>query len=142
MTQAIPTTQRASHRSEWAQVRCDSGRIAVGVPLFGLAMMIAAGLAVDLPGQIQAEQQLRDYAESCARVGTHVVRPDMTPDGLQAINATQECLSELGYDGEVTINGGVLVVDAHSVYRTQFLSMIGISDLPVTGQAAVGMTPR
>ncbi len=116
-----------------------SGRITVGACVTGLALLICAGIAVDLTGQVQAEQELRDQAYSCARQGAHYATIDFSPSTSTALMEARTCIDAIGVTADVIIQSDRLVVTASGTYTTRLLSIILIKELPITADATVGL---
>ena len=58
-------------------------------------------------------------------------------DTAAARRAAEQYLAAAGVEGTVTITGGTtLVVRVTDIYEPTFLSMVGIGDLTVTGDAS------
>lgn len=122
----------------------ERGSLAVWVLLLSTAMLLLVGFAVDLAGQVHAQQHARSVAAEAARVGGQQLN---APDGVRgtsaqantalAVNAAQAHLSSSGLSGIVSVQGGgtLLVVSTNDTYNTKILSLIGIGSMPVTGSA-------
>jgi Flp pilus assembly protein TadG len=108
------------------------------VPLASLAALICVGIAVDFSGRTQAEQNIRDIAAHCARVGAQEVDISGIP-GNAAINVTYQCLTDQGVTGKVYTNGDTVSVIVEDTYTTRILSIILINELPIkgTGSSAI-----
>jgi hypothetical protein len=106
------------------------------VPLASLAALIAMGIGVDFSGQVRAEQELRDVASQCARVGAGQVSVGGAPGPGSALSAAQSCLVALGVEGTVSVTGSSLGVSLRGQYSTAILGIIGIADLPLKAEAA------
>lgn len=104
-------------------------------------MILGVGIAVDLTGQVHAQQHARDIAAQAARVGGQQLQSGAAirgegaqADSTQAVVAAQTYLAESGMTGTVTAPGGtMIVVRTDDVYQTKFLSFIGLSAMPVSG---------
>lgn len=121
----------------------ERGSLTVWVLMLSTAMILLVGFAVDLAGQIHAQQHARSVAAEAARVGGQQLN---APDGVRgtsaqantalAVNAAQAHLSSSGLSGVVSVEGGTrLVVNTNDTYSTKFLSLVGIGSMPVTGSA-------
>lgn len=123
--------------------RDERGSISIWVVAASIVMMTLVGLAVDLGGQVHAQQRAHDIAAQAARVGGQQVEPgpavegtDVALDAQAARAAAQQYLDAAGVDGTVTITGGTtLTVRVTDVYQPKFLTLIGLDDLTVTGDA-------
>lgn len=122
----------------------ERGSVTVWLATSSLVMVTLVGLAVDLTGQVYAQQRTRDIAAQAARAGGQRVDTAvaMRGDGAQvspaaAVQAAQSYLAAAGIAGSVTLQGGDLVVHTTDTYQTKFLSIVGLGSMPVTGQARV-----
>nr|WP_229749462.1 pilus assembly protein TadG-related protein [Flexivirga endophytica] len=105
-------------------------------------MVILVGLAVDLTGQVHAEQRARDVAAQAARAAgeqvtaNSAIRGDtLSVNTTQAAAAAEQYLAAAGVHGSVTVHGSTLTVTTHDQYATKFLSVIGLNSFPVTGHS-------
>lgn len=122
----------------------ERGSITIWFALSTFVMIVLVGLAVDLSGQIHAQQHARNVAAQAARVGGQELN---APVGIRgtgahantalAVNAAQAHLNAAGLSGMVSLQSGGtrLVVTTSDVYSTKFLGIIGIGSMPVTGSA-------
>lgn len=134
------------HRRAELQVSVDGqrGSASVWVVTATLAMMVLVGLAVDVGGQIHAQQQARDVAAQAARAaGQQVAAPAAirgtatTVDAAAARSAAQQYLAAAGVTGTVVVRGGTTItVHVTDTHPTTFLPLIGIGSLEVTGTAS------
>ena len=123
--------------------RRDRGSVTAWLALASFIMVVMVGLAVDLGGQVHAQQRARDVAAQAARTGgEQVVAPSavrglgVQVNGAQAVTAARAYLSSAGVTGTVSIvSGTTLVVTTTDTYNTKFLSIIGLSSMPVAGRA-------
>lgn len=121
----------------------ERGSITVWMALSSFAMIFLVGLAVDLGGQVHAHERAHDVAAQAARAGGEQVEADAAIQGRRlgvsptaARAAAQEYLDAAGVSGTVAIAGGdTLTVTVHDTYDPQFLGLIGINHLDVTGTA-------
>jgi len=113
----------------------EEGRIVAMVPLASLAALICVGIGVDFSGQTIAEQNLRDQAAYCARMGGQASTVGAT-NTAQAINAAYQCLSTGGLSGTVGFDGTSITVEVRDTYRTKLLTIVAIDELPVRGRAS------
>lgn len=124
--------------------RNEDGSITLWMVTASFAMMMLVGLAVDLGGQVHAQQRAHNVASQAARAGGQEVQAAPAVQGHHvAINATaarnaaQDYLSTAGVDGTVSITDGTTItVNVSDTYRPKFLSIIGLGGLPVTGEAS------
>jgi hypothetical protein len=122
----------------------ERGSISIWVVTATIVMMTLVGLAVDLGGQVHAQQRAHDVAAQAARAGGQQVEAAPAVEGryvaldtAAARRAAEQYLAAAGVEGTVTITGGTtLVVRVTDIYEPTFLSMVGIGDLTVTGDAS------
>ena len=122
----------------------ERGSISIWVVTATIVMMTLVGLAVDLGGQVHAQQRAHDVAAQAARAGGQQVEAAPAVEGryvaldtAAARRAAEQHLAAAGVEGTVTITGGTtLVVRVADIYEPTFLSMVGIGDLTVTGDAS------
>lgn len=124
--------------------RDERGSITVWLALSSFAMIVLVGLAVDLGGQVHAHERAHDVAAQAARAGGEEVAggPAIQGTGL-AVNpaaaraAAERYLDQAGVHGTVTVTGGnTITVTVRDSYRPQFLGLVGIRHLDVTGTAS------
>ena len=122
---------------------CSRGSVTVWLALTSVVMIICVGIAVDLGGQVTAQQRARDIAAQAARTaGEQVAVADAvrgeTPrvDTAAAKAAARTFLDRAGVTGTVSIeHGNVLTVHVTDTFRPLFLSMVGIGTLRVSGSS-------
>ncbi len=122
----------------------ERGSISIWVVTATIVMMTLVGLAVDLGGQVHAQQRAHDVAAQAARAGGQQVEAAPAVEGryvaldtAAAQRAAEQYLAAAGVEGTVTITGGTtLVVRVTDIYEPTFLAMVGIGDLTVTGDAS------
>lgn len=121
----------------------ERGSITVWLALASFVMIFLVGLAVDLGGHVHAHERAHDVAAQAARAGGEEVEGaaaiqgrQLTIDPAAARAAAQRYLDVAGVDGTVSIhNGNTITVTVHDRYDPQFLGLIGIHRLDVTGTA-------
>jgi Flp pilus assembly protein TadG len=121
----------------------ERGSITVWLALSSFVMIFLVGLAVDLGGQVHAHERAHDLAAQAARAGGEEVDGGAAIQGQDlAINpaaaraAAERYLEAAGVSGTVAItNGNTITVTVHDSYAPQFLGLIGINRLDVTGTA-------
>lgn len=127
----------------WGEER---GSVSVWIITTAVTMMLCVGLAVDLSGHVHAKQRAQAIAGEAARAGGQqlhaavAVRGEAAVvDAIAAVGAARAYLAGVpDVTGTVTLaSGGRVQVATQSVYATKILSMIGITTLPVTGEAEV-----
>ena len=119
----------------------EQGSISIWLVTTGFAMIVLVGLAVDLGGQVYAQQHARAVADQAARSGGQQLQAPVAVRGQglladthRAAKAAKAFLTASGLTGTVTITGGTTVtVDVRDTYDTTFLGIIGITSMTVTG---------
>lgn len=117
----------------------------VWLALASFVMIVLVGVAVDLTGQVHAQQRARDIAAQAARTGGQQLDAPRAIRGLsaqanpsQAAAAARSFLAGSDVSGTATIvDGTTLVVTTTDTYETKFLSIVGVSGMRVTGKAEV-----
>ncbi len=123
--------------------RGERGSISIWMVTSSFVMIILVGLAVDLGGQVHAQQRARDLAAQAARTGGQQVQAApaiegryLNVDASAARSAAEAYLSAAGIDGTVFISGGdTITVNVTDIYEPRFLALLGIDHLDVTGTA-------
>lgn len=127
-----------------AAYRGDRGSVTVWLALATFVVIMLVGLAVDLTGQVRAQQQTRDVAYQAARAAGQELDPSLAVRGIdteansaQAAAEARSCLHTAGVSGDATVSDGghLITVTASDTYHTKFLSIIGLDNLPVSGHA-------
>ncbi len=139
----MSTMRRTGARRHTGPGHADRGSVSVLVLLLATTVLLITGLAVDVSGHVHALQQTRAVASEAARVGgqqlqapTAMTGTGAVADPGQAVAATNAFLAASGVDGVATVTGPDSIhVDVTGTYKTRFLSVIGITSLPVTGKA-------
>ena len=124
--------------------RDEDGSITLWMVTASFAMMMLVGLAVDLGGQVHAQQRAQNVAGQAARAGGQEVQAAPALQGryvainaAAARNAAQDYLSTAGVNGTVSVTDGpTITVSVTDTYRPKFLSIIGLGGLRVTGEAS------
>lgn len=114
--------------------------MAIGAVL--LAILIA-GLVVDSGRQYEAAATAQAAAAAAARAAsnsTATQRLAAAPiDGDAAITAAQQYLNQAGVSGSASINGQQITVEAIDTRPTQFLAVLGISQVSGRGHATANL---
>ena len=124
--------------------RRDKGSVTIWLALASFVMIVLVGVAVDLSGQVYAQQHARDIAAQAARTAGQQINASLGVRGIgaqtntaQAVAAAKSYIAAAGMEGDATITGGgtTITVTVADTYETKFLSIIGLTSLRVTGSA-------
>ena len=124
--------------------RRDKGSVTIWLALASFVMIVLVGVAVDLSGQVYAQQHARDIAAQAARTAGQQIDASLGVRGIgaqtntaQAIAAATSYIAAAGMEGDATITGGgtTITVRVVDTYETKFLSIISLTSLRVTGSA-------
>lgn len=132
---------RGSASGHRRTARDERGSISVWMALSAVVMIILAGLAVDLGGQVYTRQHATDVAAQAARAGGQQLDEGaairggrLRTDPGRAMAAARAYLAASDLSGSVSLRGTTtVVVTTRAAYETKFLSIIGIDRLTVTG---------
>jgi hypothetical protein len=124
--------------------RGERGSITIWMATASLAMTVMVGLAVDLGGQVHAQQRAHDLAGQAARAGGQSVEAAPAVEGqavrldaIAAKSAAEHYLAAAGAEGTVAIaSGDILTVEVTDTYHPRFLTILGIDQLRVSGNAS------
>lgn len=121
----------------------ERGSVSLWAALVAFCMVIIVGIGVDFSGQAVAEQKARSIAFEAARAGGQQVNRDALIRGGQtqtdpnlAAAAASDYLAQAGVTGAVTVAANSVTVNVVDTYHCRFLSIIGITSLPVSGSAS------
>lgn len=128
--------------------RQERGSISIWLVTTGFAMIVLVGLAVDLGGQVHAQQHARAVADQAARTGGQQLDAAVAVRGEGAVTDTHLArqaatayLTASGLIGTVAVTGGTTVtVNVRDTYPTTFLGIIGITSMTVTGHGQARIT--
>src|ERR671910_2065219 len=120
---------------------CERGSLSLLMVTAAMAMIILAGLAVDLGGQVLTRHHASNVAAQAARAGGQQLQASrairgqgVRADPAQAVAAARAYLAASDVTGTVQLRGGTAVaVHTAATYHTKFLGIIGIDRVPVTG---------
>jgi len=124
--------------------RRDKGSVTIWLAVASFVMIVLVGVAVDLSGQVYAQQHARDIAAQAARTAGQQIDASLGVRGIgaqtntaQAIAAAKSYIAAAGMEGDASITGGgtTITVSVVDTYETKFLSIIGLTRLRVTGSA-------
>ena len=129
-------------------LRWESGSVSIWLATSGFAMIVLVGLAVDLGGQVHAQQRAHTLAAQAARTAGQQLQPgpamrgqSATANTARAVKAARTYLAAADVAGTVKVSGGdTITVTTTDTYATTFLPIIGISTLTVTGNAQARIT--
>ena len=124
--------------------RRDKGSVTIWLALASFVMIVLVGVAVDLSGQVYAQQHARDIAAQAARTAGQQIDASLGVRGIgaqtntaQAVAAATSDIAAAGMEGDASVTGGgtTITVSVVDTYETKFLSIIGLTSLRVTGSA-------
>jgi len=121
----------------------ERGSVSIWLATASFVMAMLVGVAVDLTGQVHAQQRARDVAAQAARVAGQQLSAPVAIRGqgaqvnaAQAVAAAQAYLNASDVSGTASItNGTTVVVSTAATYNTKILSIIGLRSMRVTGHA-------
>lgn len=126
----------------WRLSRRDRGSVTIWLALASFVMIVLVGVAVDLSGQVYAQQHARDVAAQAARTAGQQIDAAQGVRGIgaqtntvQAIAAANAYIAAAGLSGDATVTGATITVTVADTYETKFFSIIGLQSLRVTGTA-------
>ena len=122
----------------------ERGSISIWMLTSIAVMTLLVGLAVDLSGQVHAQQRARNVAAQAARAAGQELRAAPAVEGqylavdpARARTAAGRFLAAAGVEGTTTVvNGNEIEIRVTDSYTPQFLSILGINELPVSGTAS------
>ncbi len=124
----------------------ERGAIATWVAASLVGFVIAVGIGVDLAGQSAAATRARAIAGQAARAAGQQVVIDngsFVLDPIRARRAASTFIASTDLDGAASITTSRIVrVDIHDRYHTQFLSIIGITTIPIHASASAEAQTR
>jgi Flp pilus assembly protein TadG len=118
----------------------ERGSISAFACLAAFVLIVCLALAVDLGGQVSAEQNARAVAAEAARIGGQQISAaairgdDLTLAIGEARAAALAHLRDAGVSGNVQVSGGdTVTVTVADECRTTYLGVLGFDSLPVDG---------
>lgn len=124
-------------------LRDDRGSLSIFVAIITVPLLALGGLlAVDGLGRLRAVERADALALEAARAGAQGIDAGQAVPGTAikadpraAAAAARTYLSRAGVQGTVTtVSGGnALQVSVSDSYRTKFLSLVGVTSVPVAG---------
>lgn len=136
-------------RARRARHEAERGSVSIWLALGAFVMIVVVGMAVDLSGQVLAQQHARDVAQQAARVGAQQVVASEALSGRGiSLDADRAGTAARGYiadarrrDGDSSLTGNARVVNGDRVvvttsdsYTPKFLGIIGIRSMRVSGE--------
>ena len=126
----------------------ERGSVSIWLATSGFTMIVLVGLAVDLGGQVHAQQRAHTLAAQAARTAGQQLQPGpamrgeaATANTARAVRAARTYLAAADVTGTVQVTGGdTITVTTTDTYATMFLGIIGITTLTVTGNAQARIT--
>lgn len=120
----------------------EDGSVSTWAVTGAFALVVCAGLAVDLGGQVHAQQRARDVAAQAARAaGQQVVAPAAIQGEALAVDPSAARATAVAYlatasvSGTVAVAGDQITVTVTDVYEPILLGAIGIGSLDVTASS-------
>jgi hypothetical protein len=129
-------------RRRLATLRGDRGSASISFLLVSVTLIVVIGLVVDGAGKTQANERAGFVAASAARTATNSIGGDtvrvgaLTLDSVKAVATGEAYVAAAGMAGTVSVAGEVVSVTVTTSYSTRFLSLIGITQLPGSGEAS------
>lgn len=109
-----------------------------------VALLAMGGLVIDGGAQSTASRECQQVASEAARAASDSAAPARA-GGLDGDPATMRAAAQAviathaGVAGTVTVSAGGIVVTTAKTVPTTFLSLIGITGLPASGEATVDL---
>lgn len=125
--------------------RGERGSSQVFLVLTVVTLIVVIGLVVDGAAKVQAATHAQHIAASAARAATNAVSGQtvggdaLAVDPALAQTVASHYIAEAGMSGTVTVSGRTITVTVEHSVDTLFLSLIGISSLPATGEARAAL---
>ncbi|MEU0853475.1 pilus assembly protein TadG-related protein [Streptomyces flaveolus] len=123
----------------------DRGGVTVFVAVCVVALIGIIGVAVDGGGKMRAAERADHIAGEAARAGGQAIDPAKAISGesvvvepQDAIAVAQAYLRSVRATGNVSVSGDgkTLTVNTTGSYDTNFLAVVGIGSMPVTGHGS------
>ncbi|MGQ4487695.1 TadE/TadG family type IV pilus assembly protein [Streptomyces sp. SAS_281] len=128
-----------------ARLRQDTGSVSLYAAIVVVGMLVMIGIAVDGGGKMRATERADAIAQEAARTGGQeidagqaITGEDIVADPGAARAAALDYLAAAGAHGSVAVSedGKKLTVTVTGAYRTRFLPVLGVTEMPVTGHAS------
>jgi Flp pilus assembly protein TadG len=122
--------------------RAERGSVSSWYISAAFILILGVGIAVDLTGQVHAQQLATSVAGEAARAGAQQLDQDAAVTGAgvavidpaAAAQAANGYLAAAGFTGTVRVRGDIVAVRVDTEYRTKFLGFVGLSRFPATGE--------
>lgn len=117
----------------------ERGAIAVWTAVAIPGFILALGIGVDFAGHTSASQEARAVASEAARAGGQQMMMGghrAVLDVARARTTSRDYVRASQWDADVVADGDTVTVTVTGRYECQFLSVIGIDDLPVSATAS------
>ncbi|WP_329615714.1 pilus assembly protein TadG-related protein [Streptomyces brevispora] len=127
------------------RLRQDTGSVSLYAAIVIVGMLVMIGIAVDGGGKMRATERADAVAQEAARTGGQeidagqaITGENIVADPGAARGAALDYLAAAGAHGTVTVSddGKKLTVTVTDAYRTRFLTVLGVTEMPVTGHAS------
>ncbi len=128
--------------------RDERGVVSTFLAVIALAMLMAAGLAIDGGRKVNALSEASHLADNAARAGAQAVDLDtlrttgdlrLLPD--QAVSRASGYLTSLGHTGEITVEGAAVTVTVTLTIDPVLLPMGPITVTAAETAAAITLEP-
>lgn len=126
------------------QVRLDdeTGSLSAYLLVIVVVLTVLIGVVVDGSGKYDADARAQQVANSAARAAVNSISGDTVLVGSLGLNAAQaqataeNYVAAAGMTGSVSVAGQVVTVNVQTSYKTKFLSLIGVNQLPGKAEAS------
>ncbi|GLY68743.1 pilus assembly protein TadG-related protein [Amycolatopsis taiwanensis] len=123
--------------------RNEDGRVTAFVLALLLGLLALTGLSLDGGLALASKVRAGGQAESAARAGAQALdlaayraTGELRLDPPRARELAQHYLAAVGATGTVAVTADTVTVEVAATYRTQLLSLIGVTDIHTHGHAA------
>ncbi|MEN8649729.1 pilus assembly protein TadG-related protein [Streptomyces sp. 21So2-11] len=126
----------------------DTGSVSIYVAIVIVGMLVMIGITVDGGGKMRATERADALAQEAARTGGQEIDAgqaipgeNIVADPRAARAAALDYLAAAGARGTVAVSddGKKLSVTITDAYRTRFLTVLGVTEMPVTGHASAAL---
>ena len=125
----------------WTDHRGERGSSQLLLILTVATLIVVIGLVVDGGAKVQGAANAQHVAASAARAAVNSLDSELLDGGTVVVDtpraeqAALAMLQEAGYSGTVTVTGMTVHVHVEGSVPTAFLTLIGITELPISGDA-------